>query len=130
MSALSPVQLAQHSIHSLIRHLNNPTPMKQYRDSLMAIESPKPTVLKPLRDNVLLLPAVAPGKTAGGLFIPDKAKEAPLRGKVISAGPDAKSVLPGDTVLFEKYAGTTMVINDVEHLLLGEGNIVGVVTEE
>lgn len=66
--------------------------------------------VKPLADRVLIEPNPAEEKTAGGLFIPDTAKEKPLAGKVIAAGPgtnDVKmEVKVGDQVLYGKYAGT------------------------
>ena len=94
----------------------------------MSITSaPKSINLVPLRNNVLLIPATAPIKSQGGIIIPTAAKEAPLRGRVVSVGKATAEVKPGDTVLFEKYAGTTLVIANIEHLLVSEDNIVGVV---
>lgn len=66
--------------------------------------------LKPLHDRVVVKPAAAEEKTAGGIIIPDTAKEKPQRGTVVAAGPGKKdepvTVKEGDTVLHGKYAGT------------------------
>lgn len=65
--------------------------------------------IKPLSDRVLVLPNPAEEKTAGGLYIPDTAKEKPLVGKVVAAGPGTSEiemeVKEGDTVMYGKYAG-------------------------
>ena len=74
----------------------------------------------PLHDRVIVKPAKAEEKTAGGIIIPDTAKEKPQRGTVIAAGPGKKdepvTVKEGDTVLYGKYAGTDISI-DGEDLL-------------
>ena len=71
--------------------------------------------VKPLSDRVLVLPNPAEEKTAGGLYIPDTAKEKPLAGKVIAVGPGTAEVkmevAVGDTVLYGKYAGTEIHID-------------------
>jgi len=68
----------------------------------------------PLHDRVIVKPAAAEEKTAGGIIIPDTAKEKPQRGTVIAAGPGKKdepvTVKNGDTVLYGKYAGTEIQI--------------------
>ena len=78
--------------------------------------------VKPLADRVLIEPNPAEEKTAGGLFIPDTAKEKPLAGKVIAAGPgtsDVKmEVKVGDQVLYGKYAGTEITIDGKDYLLM------------
>ena len=70
--------------------------------------------IKPLADRVLLEAAAAEEKTAGGIIIPDTAKEKPQRGVVIAAGPGKKdepvTVKTGDTVLYGKYAGTELTL--------------------
>ena len=66
--------------------------------------------IKPLADRVIIEPAVAEEKTAGGIIIPDTAKEKPQRGIVVAVGPGKKdeplTVKTGDNVLYGKYAGT------------------------
>ena len=83
--------------------------------------------VKPLSDRVLVLPNPAEEKTAGGLFIPDTAKEKPLAGKVVAAGPgtaDVKmEVKEGDTVLYGKYAGTEINIDGTDYLIMKQNDI-------
>ena len=86
--------------------------------------------VKPLSDRVLVLPNPAEEKTAGGLFIPDTAKEKPLAGKVVAAGPgtaDIKmEVKVGDTVLYGKYAGTEINIDGTDYLIMKQNDIMAV----
>ena len=86
--------------------------------------------VKPLSDRVLVLPNPAEEKTAGGLFIPDTAKEKPLAGKVVAAGPgtaDVKmEVKVGDTVLYGKYAGTEINIEGTDYLIMKQNDILAV----
>ena len=83
--------------------------------------------VKPLSDRVLVLPNPAEEKTAGGLFIPDTAKEKPLAGKVVAVGPgtaDVKmEVKVGDTVLYGKYAGTEINIDGTDYLIMKQNDI-------
>lgn len=87
--------------------------------------------VKPLSDRVLILPNPAEEKTAGGLFIPDTAKEKPLAGKVVAVGPGTAEVKmevkEGDTVLYGKYAGTELHINGVDYLIMKQADIVAVI---
>ncbi len=92
--------------------------------------------IKPLNDRILVLRTEGEEKTSGGIFIPDTAKEKPLEGKIIAAGPgktDNKgnciplAVKKGDKVLFSKYAGTEIKLNGVEHLIMREDDILGVI---
>lgn len=77
--------------------------------------------IKPLADRVLIRPDKAEEKSAGGIIIPDSAKEKPLKGKVIAAGKgtkdEAMELKEGDTVLYGKYAGTEVEIYG-EHLMI------------
>ena len=86
--------------------------------------------VKPLSDRVLVLPNPAEEKTAGGLFIPDTAKEKPLAGKVVAAGPgtaDVKmEVKEGDTVLYGKYAGTEINIDGTDYLIMKQNDILAI----
>ena len=86
--------------------------------------------VKPLSDRVLVLPNPAEEKTAGGLFIPDTAKEKPLAGKVVAVGPgtaDVKmEVKVGDTVLYGKYAGTEINIDGTDYLIMKQNDIFAV----
>ena len=92
--------------------------------------------LKPLNDRVLVKRLESEEKTAGGLYIPDTAKEKPSKGEVVAAGPGkvaddgkrvAMAVKAGDTVLFNKYAGTEVKLDGVEHLVMREDDILAVI---
>ncbi|MBK7852478.1 MAG: co-chaperone GroES [Bacteroidetes bacterium] len=87
--------------------------------------------LKPLADRVLVEAAAAEEKTAGGIIIPDTAKEKPQRGKVIAVGTGKKdeplTVKVGDSVLYGKYAGTEITIEGREYLIMRESDIFAVI---
>jgi len=87
--------------------------------------------VKPLADRVLVEPAPAETKTAGGLIIPDTAKEKPMRGKVVAIGNGKKdepiTVKVGDTVLYGKYAGTEIQIDGKELLIMRESDIYAII---
>jgi chaperonin GroES len=92
-------------------------------------------MLKPLRDNVLVNPSSEEEKTVGGIILPDTAKEKPQEGEVVAVGSglilkDGTRVAPevkvGDTVLFAKYGGTEVKVDDVEYLILKEDNILAI----
>jgi chaperonin GroES len=92
--------------------------------------------IKPLGDRVVVLRIGEEEKTAGGIIIPDTAKEKPQEGKVVAAGPgkvgeDGKrlpmDIKKGNRVLFGKYAGTEIEIDGVEHLIMREEDILGVI---
>ena len=87
--------------------------------------------IKPLADRVLIEPAAAEEKTAGGIIIPDTAKEKPQKGKVVAVGPGKKdepmSVKMGDTVLYGKYAGTEISIDNVNYLMMKESDIYAII---
>lgn len=87
--------------------------------------------ITPLHDRVIVKPAAAEEKTAGGIIIPDTAKEKPQRGTVIAAGPGKKdeptSVKPGDTVLYGKYGGTEISIEGQDYLIMRESDILAIV---
>jgi chaperonin GroES len=87
--------------------------------------------LKPLQDRVV----VAAEKSAGGLFIPDTAKEKPQEGKVVAAGKGkrredgtlaALDVKAGDRILFSKYAGSDVTLDGKEYIIMREDDILGV----
>jgi chaperonin GroES len=85
----------------------------------------------PLHDRVIVAPAPAEEKTAGGIIIPDTAKEKPQRGTVVAAGPGKKdepvTVKIGDTVLYGKYAGTEIQLEGKEFLIMRESDILAVI---
>jgi chaperonin GroES len=86
--------------------------------------------IKPLSDRVVILPNPAEEKTAGGLFIPDTAKEKPLMGTVKAVGPgtaDVKmEVKEGDVVMYGKYAGTEIHIDGTDYLIMKQADIMAV----
>ena len=93
---------------------------------------------KPLRDRVFVKFTSEEEKTAGGLFIPDSAKEKPQKGVVIEVGPgkvtdDGKrqplEVKVGDTILFDKYSGSKVKIDDEEYLIINEDDILGIIAK-
>ncbi len=87
--------------------------------------------IKPLADRVIIEPAQAEQKTAGGIIIPDTAKEKPQRGKVVAAGPGKKdepmTLKEGDVVLYGKYAGTEISIEGKDYLIMRESDVVAIV---
>ncbi len=87
--------------------------------------------IKPLADRVLVEPAPAEEKTAGGIIIPDTAKEKPQKGTVVAVGPGKKdepmTVKAGDLVLYGKYAGTEITIDGNNYLIMRESDIVAVI---
>jgi len=88
-------------------------------------------MLKPLADRVLIEPAPAEEKTASGIIIPDTAKEKPLKGKVIAAGPgktdEKMTVKAGDTVLYGQYSGTEIKMEGKTYLIMRESDIYGII---
>lgn len=87
-------------------------------------------MIKPLADRVLIQPKEAETKTASGLFIPDTAKEKPQEGKVIAVGPGKKDepmeVKVGDEVLYGKYSGTEITVDEVKYLIVKQSEIMAI----
>ena len=93
---------------------------------------------RPLHDRVVVKRIDAEEKTAGGIIIPDAAKEKPSQGEVIAVGPGARDesgklvpldVQVGDRVLFGKWSGTEVKIDGQELLIMKESDIMGVLTD-
>jgi chaperonin GroES len=94
--------------------------------------------LRPLNDRVLIKRIEAETKTAGGLFLPDTAKEKPMEGEVVAVG-EGKTlengkvrpleVKAGDRVYFRKYAGNDVTLDGVEHIIMREDEILAVFTK-
>ena len=92
--------------------------------------------IRPLQDRVIVKRVEEDEKTAGGIIIPDTAKEKPMEGEVVAVG-NGKildngtkvpiEVKPGDRILFGKYAGTEVKIEGVEHLIMREDDILGII---
>ena len=94
--------------------------------------------IRPLADKVLVQRVEAENKTAGGIVLPDTAKEKPQRGKVVSIGEgkilddgnrQPMQVKKGDMVLFTSYAGTEIKIDGKEYLIMNESDIMAVLEE-
>ncbi|MDH5474326.1 MAG: co-chaperone GroES [Cyclobacteriaceae bacterium] len=87
--------------------------------------------ITPLADRVLVEAAAAQETTASGIIIPDTAKEKPQKGKVVAVGNGKKdeplTVKVGDEVLYGKYAGTEITIEDAEYLMMREADILAIV---
>jgi chaperonin GroES len=84
--------------------------------------------IKPLKDRVVVkYSSEELEKTPGGIYVPDVAKEKPQKGTVIEIGSEVKEVKVGDTVLFDKYAGSKIKVDDVEYLIIKEEEILGII---
>jgi len=87
--------------------------------------------IKPLADRVLVEPAKAEEKTAGGIIIPDTAKEKPQRGIVMAVGNGKKdepmTVKVGDSVLYGKYSGTEISVDGNDYLIMRESDIYAII---
>ncbi|HPT14991.1 MAG TPA: co-chaperone GroES [Bacteroidales bacterium] len=87
--------------------------------------------VKPLADRVLVEPAAAEQKTAGGIIIPDTAKEKPQRGTVVAVGTGKKdeplTVKEGDLVLYGKYSGTEINVDGKDYLIMRESDILAII---
>ena len=92
--------------------------------------------IRPLNDRILVQRLEEEAKTAGGIIIPDSAKEKPAEGKIIAVGPGklndsgervALQVKAGDTVLFSKYGGTDVKIDGENYLIMREDDVLGVI---
>ncbi len=96
-------------------------------------------VLKPLGDRVVVQPIEKEEKTPSGIFLPDTAKDKPQQGKVVAVGPGRWNdktgervpldVKVGDTVIFAKYAGTEVKLDDAKYLIMSESDVLAVVEE-
>ena len=86
--------------------------------------------IKPLSDRVLIEPVAAETKTASGIFIPDTAKEKPLKGTVVAVGNGKKDepmeLKVGDNVLYGKYAGTEINVEGKDYLIMRQSDILAV----
>jgi chaperonin GroES len=92
--------------------------------------------IRPLQDRILVKRIEEEEKTSGGIIIPDTAKEKPMEGRVVAVGKGKVSeegkvtrldVKKGDRILFGKYAGTEVKIEGVEHLIMREEDVLGVI---
>ncbi|MDW7709041.1 MAG: co-chaperone GroES [Deferrisomatales bacterium] len=92
--------------------------------------------IRPLQDRVMVKRLEEEQKTAGGIIIPDTAKEKPQKGEIVAAGPGKRNedgkiqpldIKAGDKVLFSKYAGTEIKVEGEELLIMREDDIMGVI---
>jgi chaperonin GroES len=92
--------------------------------------------LKPLGDRVVIKPTEQEEQTTSGIFLPETAKEKPMQGKIVAAGPGSRKesgeriamdVQVDDTVLYAKYSGTTIKVEGREYLILRETDILAIV---
>ena len=87
--------------------------------------------VKPLADRVIVEPSAAEEKTAGGIIIPDTAKEKPKEGTIVAAGPgkpdEPMTVKVGDKVLYGQYSGTEIKLDGKAYLIMRESDIYGII---
>ena len=87
-------------------------------------------MIKPLADRVLIEPKEAETKTASGIYLPDTAKEKPQQGTVLAAGPGKKDepmeVKVGDVVLYGKYSGTEVTVDEKKYLIVKQSDILAI----
>jgi len=103
----------------------------------MTTSAKSATDLKPMGDRVVVRPSEQEGVTKSGIFLPDTAQERPQQGKVVAAGPGRMlkngkriemEVKPDDIVIYSKYAGTEVEVQDEELLVLGANDVLAVIT--
>ena len=83
--------------------------------------------LVPLGDRVVLKQAVAEETTKSGIVIPGQSKEKPQQAEVVAVGPDAANISVGQTVIYSKYAGTTVELDDVEYIIMKQEDVLAIV---
>jgi chaperonin GroES len=101
-----------------------------------AVATPKKITIRPLEDRIVVEPFEAEERTAGGIVLPDSAREKPQMGKVIAVGPGKlleksgeraqMSVKVGDTVLYGKYSGTEIELNGEDVVILRESDVLAI----
>ncbi len=98
----------------------------------MATKTKSKTTLEPLADRIVITPLKQEEVTDSGLVIPDTVKEKPQQGEVVAVGPgkrdeDGKRIKmdiePGDRILYKKYTGTEVKLDNVEYIVLGENDV-------
>ncbi len=83
--------------------------------------------IKPLGERIVVRPLKQEEKTEGGIYLPDTAsKDKPQQGEVIAVGPDFKGVKKGDKVIFAKYSGAEIKIEEEEYLILGVDDVLAI----
>jgi chaperonin GroES len=82
---------------------------------------------KPLKDRVFVKYSEEAEKTAGGIYIPESAKEKPQKGVIEAVGSEVKEIKVGDIILFDKYSGSKINIDNNEYLIIKEEDILGII---
>jgi len=81
---------------------------------------------KPLKDRVFVSYSEEMEKTAGGIYIPEAAKEKPQKGKIEAVGGEVKSLKVGDVILFDKYSGSKINMEGTDYLIVKEEDVLGI----
>ena len=84
---------------------------------------------KPLKDRVFVKYSEEAEKTAGGIYIPESAKEKPQKGVIEAVGSEVKEIKVGDVILFDKYSGSKINIENNEYLIIKEEDILGIIQQ-
>lgn len=84
---------------------------------------------KPLKDRVFVKYSEEAEKTAGGIYIPESAKEKPQKGVIEAIGSEVKEIKVGDIILFDKYSGSKINIDNNEYLIIKEEDILGIIQD-
>merc|ERR1712178_81602 len=117
---------------------NRPSYGDMYLGKLLRSERKMGMNFRPLHDRVVVKRLDEEEKTPGGIIIPDTAKEKPMQGEIVAAGPGKRNdsgdlspldVKPGDTVIFGKWSGTEVTIDGQDLLIMNESDIMGVLTK-
>ena len=107
-----------------------PIGLSRYDKKIVINQKNNIIMIKPLADRVVIEPKEAETKTASGLYIPDTAKEKPQQGVVVAAGPGKKDepmeVKVGDVVLYGKYSGTEVTVDEKKYLIVRQADILAV----
>lgn len=82
---------------------------------------------KPLKDRVFVTYSEEGEKTSGGIYIPEAAKEKPQKGVVEAVGSEVKEIKVGNAILFDKYSGSKVNIDNVEYLIIKEEDVLGII---
>jgi chaperonin GroES len=85
--------------------------------------------VKPLKDRLFVRYSEEEDKTPGGLYIPDSAKEKPQKGIVEEVGSEVKDIKVSDRILFDKYSGSKITIDDIEYLIIKEEDVLGILVD-
>jgi chaperonin GroES len=84
---------------------------------------------KPLKDRVFVKYSEEAEKTAGGIYIPESAKEKPQKGVIEAVGSEVKEIKVGNVILFDKYSGSKINIDNNEYLIIKEEDILGIIQD-